>query len=213
VRSTFDEAVRYFENGSIDLLHIDGLHTYEAVRHDFQSWLPKLSTNAVVLFHDSNVREREFGVFQLWSEVSTGKPHFSFLHGHGLGVLGQGGDYSGALGILFGAHEDSHLVSAIRETFEFLGGSVRLLLERPNLDRALSECTGVIGALRHQLAVRGEELAGVKRGLEERSGEINVLREALAAHEANISIFDATISALISLLVRARNTAFRYLRK
>jgi len=39
IRSSFDDALHYFEDDSIDLLHIDGLHTYEAVRHDYQSWL------------------------------------------------------------------------------------------------------------------------------------------------------------------------------
>ncbi|WP_324285444.1 class I SAM-dependent methyltransferase (plasmid) [Enterobacter ludwigii] len=37
----FDSAVHGFSDSSIDLLHIDGSHTYHDVRNDFINWLPQ----------------------------------------------------------------------------------------------------------------------------------------------------------------------------
>ncbi|GHC68119.1 class I SAM-dependent methyltransferase [Limoniibacter endophyticus] len=86
-RTSFDDATREFDDGSIDLLHIDGLHTYDAVKHDFEIWRQKLTANAVVLFHDTAVTNRDFGVGRYFEELAKEHLAFNFSHSHGLGVL------------------------------------------------------------------------------------------------------------------------------
>ncbi len=97
LRSTFDDAVSHFADGSIDLLHIDGLHTYDAVKNDFETWRPKLSDRAVVLLHDVDVRDSDFEVWRLWNELTSRFPSFRFHHSHGLGVLAIGDNIAGPI--------------------------------------------------------------------------------------------------------------------
>ena len=88
MKMTFDEALNEFDDNSVDLLHIDGFHSYEAVSNDFREWYPKLSKEAIVLFHDTHEIKPGFGVHQFWDELK--KEHheqcFEFKHSHGLGM-------------------------------------------------------------------------------------------------------------------------------
>ena len=187
VRSTFDEAVAHFDDTSIELLHIDGLHTYEAVRHDFETWRPKLVPNAVVLFHDVNVRERGFGVFRLWQELCEAHPSFTFLHGHGLGVLGVGSDFPPSVAALFAAGRDPAATAHIRRLFS--GFSNQGLVQR------VQALAGEVAVLGEAKAAREAQLtqdnaakdAEIARQYEENRSLSARLEATIAAREAQLT--------------------------
>lgn len=87
IKKYFDDALSEFEDNSIDLLHIDGLHTYEAVKHDFDNWMPKVKKNGIIMFHDIAEKKEDFGVYILWDELKIKYNSLEFYHSHGLGVI------------------------------------------------------------------------------------------------------------------------------
>ena len=161
MKMAFADAPQYFEDGSVDLLHIDGRHHFDDVKTDFEFWLPKLSARAVVLFHDTNVREREFGVHRFWSEVCRQYPNFNFVHGHGLGVLGVGKRCPSRVAALFNASADETLTASIRNAYARLGGAVTLAFrasEALQLRTAAAQEAGELRTERDLLRVRQSEI-------------------------------------------------------
>ena len=71
----------------IDILHIDGFHSYEAVKNDFEKWSPYVKKNGVIMFHDTNSHDSRFGVKQFFNELDLHKVEF-FNH-QGLGVVSK----------------------------------------------------------------------------------------------------------------------------
>lgn len=196
IRATFEESVEHFADGSIDLLHIDGYHTYEAVRGDFEMWQPKLSDRAIVLFHDTQVRQGSFGVWRYWDEVRAEYPHFEFFHASGLGVLFVGTERPHPVAD-FLLSDDSEQLANIRRTFAFLGERWIADILRDYNQNALDKTQGLLahqkaeaerlGAenadLNGQVQHWHEQAAHFERYTDHLKGEKTQLEDMLAALE------------------------------
>ena len=171
LRMTFDEALNYFEDGTVELLHIDGFHTYDAVKHDFETWLPKLAQNAIVLFHDTNVRERGFGVWKFWEELQSRYPNnIEFFHSHGLGVLQVNNVSSDkALWLESGTVEQK----AFREYFAVLG-------ERQLERFELKQQRGQVQTLNQLVSERDGQVQTLNQLFSERDGQVQTLNQLVS---------------------------------
>jgi len=190
LRRTFDQALPAFEDGSIDLLHIDGRHFYDDVKHDFESWIPKLAPSAVVVFHDTNVHERGFGVAQLWRELETRYPSFQFLHGNGLGILAFGPEVPAGLKGLFKAARQPDTEAAVRNAYARLGAAVSDRLSLRHEESMVARMRSDIATLQADgaaAATEAQRLAGVSRdqrvALDASERELNSAQSAVLEAE------------------------------
>jgi SAM-dependent methyltransferase/predicted O-methyltransferase YrrM len=90
-RCTFDEGLTTVSDESADLIHLDGCHTYESLRHDFEQWLPKLARDGMMLMHDIKPHQ-PYGSEKFWAEIVEAFPSIEFHHSWGLGILFPRGD-------------------------------------------------------------------------------------------------------------------------
>jgi len=78
IKSDFNDLAKTWDK-EIDILHIDGLHTFEAVKNDFETWSKFTHENSIILFHDTECFPDDVGRF------------FNTLDGHKFKITGSCG--------------------------------------------------------------------------------------------------------------------------
>jgi glycosyltransferase involved in cell wall biosynthesis len=209
LRLTADEALPSFADGSIDLLHIDELHTYEALRRDFDNWLPKLSDRGVVMLHDTNVRQQPIGVWKLWVELRDRYPSFEFLHSNGLGIVAVGRNAVEPVMELCNLEPDA--ADVLRERFAHLGARWETADLAARANARIEEQQARITSLDAQIEEQGARIASLDAQIAEQGTRIASLRVANAAQRstlrAEIAAIHASTSWRITAPLRAIKTA------
>jgi len=97
-RATFDKVSSIFENEKIDFVFIDGDHSYEGVRKDFELYYPLVADDGIIAFHDINETIWEnIGVQRYWKEIKQKYTTIEIVEketddGLGIGLLVKNGN-------------------------------------------------------------------------------------------------------------------------
>ncbi|HEY7531367.1 MAG TPA: glycosyltransferase, partial [Nitrospiraceae bacterium] len=197
LRKTFDEALDDFDPSEVDLLHIDGLHTYEAVSHDFESWLPKMSPSGVVLLHDTYERKADFGVHRFLTELKDRFPVFEFKHGHGLGVVGVGNELDGPVMRLVSQPSDSPDAQLTRDLYAALGARLALKVAIEDLGNSSAPpYRGARSGLRLTSGAIPEEVDALRSALATQTSEADALRDMVEIQERALAEQRGTMALL-----------------
>jgi predicted O-methyltransferase YrrM len=104
---TKERVLKILAGEQLDYLFIDGDHTYDGVRRDFEMYSPLVRSGGIVAFHDivTNKQESECHVVRFWSELSSRYQHREIIErpSNGLVPVGLSGGpmEASGIGVLF----------------------------------------------------------------------------------------------------------------
>jgi predicted O-methyltransferase YrrM len=92
------DQVRALVDGPVDLLFLDGDHTFGGVKRDFTLYAPLVRQGGIIGLHDICVHppEAECEVHRFWNEVKTGARWTEFIEDPAQGWAGIGVAFTGA---------------------------------------------------------------------------------------------------------------------
>jgi cephalosporin hydroxylase len=87
---TLSKVSKLLNGRRLDVLFIDGDHTYAGVRADFEMYAPLVRPGGIVAFHDIAVHPSPHEVVRLWNEIKPRYRHKEILHSTAKDAMGIG---------------------------------------------------------------------------------------------------------------------------
>jgi predicted O-methyltransferase YrrM len=89
---TIEEIRRILGDEKVDFLFIDGDHTYEGVKKDFEMYSSLVRKGGIIAFHDIVPGHPRYGVPKFWNEIKMTYKHLEIVEdwsrsGRGIGVI------------------------------------------------------------------------------------------------------------------------------
>ncbi|MFY3740381.1 MAG: GT2 family glycosyltransferase/cephalosporin hydroxylase [Candidatus Nitrosomirales archaeon] len=137
---SLEKVTRILGQRRLDLLFIDGDHSYDGVKRDFEMYSSLAAEGCIIAFHDINPgpKEEVGDVPRFWNEIKRKYPHLEIVDG----------TRSAGIGLLFLESHISRSIEVSRTILEFkrkqiennpLGLLLAIYSERPDLQNAFPE--------------------------------------------------------------------------
>ncbi len=91
-QESLEEVKKLLNGNQLDFLFIDGDHSYEGVKKDFEMYSPLVRRGGVIAFHDivRHIDYLEVEVWRFWQEIKDNYPYKEFIKNRKQGWAGIG---------------------------------------------------------------------------------------------------------------------------
>lgn len=90
-QATLNRTKQLFDHRPIDLLFMDGDHTFDGVKSDWEMYSPLVRSGGMIVFHDVAGNYEDTQVKRFWDSVKVGFKHREYIFGqdghYGIGIL------------------------------------------------------------------------------------------------------------------------------
>lgn len=89
-RETLNMVSQFLNGRQLDLLFVDGDHSYTGVRTDFEMYAPLVRSGGIIAFHDIVIQPPPSDVARFWNGIKSSYRHSEIVHSRETDAMGIG---------------------------------------------------------------------------------------------------------------------------